>query len=94
MLQAPLNGTRLGNGTRFPNIVTFFCDEGFDLRGSKVRRCKADGFWSGVEVFCEGERELLLTKYTYLVTKGLSHLRVYVVPPRKSIYLYLATVLK
>lgn len=54
-LAVPMNGSITGRETTFPNEVTFSCDEGFLLNGSTVRRCQADGSWSGTETSCEGE---------------------------------------
>ena len=33
------------------------CDEGFNLRGSKIRQCLSNGNWSEKESFCEGTKE-------------------------------------
>ncbi|XP_020615812.1 CUB and sushi domain-containing protein 3-like isoform X2 [Orbicella faveolata] len=54
-IETPLNGTKHGSRTTYSNIVTFTCDDGFDLKGSDVRECKSDGKWSGVETFCEAK---------------------------------------
>lgn len=54
-LAVPLNGSIAGRETTFPNTVTFSCDEGFLLNGSTVRRCQADGSWSGADTSCEGK---------------------------------------
>ncbi|XP_067016811.1 sushi, von Willebrand factor type A, EGF and pentraxin domain-containing protein 1-like isoform X5 [Acropora muricata] len=54
-ISAPLNGTRLGGQTTYPNEVIFSCDDGFHLRGSNRRTCTADGTWSGVEATCQAK---------------------------------------
>ena len=54
LIDTPLNGTKLGSETTYPNEISFSCDDGFLLRGSKRRRCTADGTWSGVGTKCEG----------------------------------------
>ena len=53
-LKTPSNGSFVGNLTTYPNKVQFMCDEGFILRGSKIRLCLSTGKWSGNESFCEG----------------------------------------
>lgn len=57
-LSVPLNGTRSGNLTTYPNKVIFQCDEGFSLRGSAERRCQPNKQWSGNDTFCEGTYSL------------------------------------
>lgn len=56
-LTAPLNGSIAGRDTTFPNKVTLSCDEGFLLNGSNIRRCQANGNWSGIETSCKGKIE-------------------------------------
>lgn len=53
-LPVPANGSSVGDLTVFPNTILFSCDGGFNLRGSTVRHCKANGTWSGNQTFCEG----------------------------------------
>ena len=53
-LPVPTNGSSVGNLTTFPNKILFNCDEGFNLSGSDVRHCQANGEWSGIQTFCEG----------------------------------------
>lgn len=53
-LKAPVNGSLVGNLTTYPHKVQFMCDEGFNLRGSKIRQCLSTGNWSGQDSFCEG----------------------------------------
>ena len=53
-LPRPLNGSVIGDKTTYPSEVEFECDAGFNLQGSTIRRCEADGQWSGVEVKCRG----------------------------------------
>ncbi|KAL9989269.1 hypothetical protein ACROYT_G003802 [Oculina patagonica] len=54
-LLVPMNGTLSGNLTTYPNEVIFTCDEGFILKGSAVRRCQPDKYWSGNDTFCEAK---------------------------------------
>ena len=53
-LSTPMNGTKTGNLTTYPNKVRFACDEGFILHGSAVRQCQPNKHWSGNKTFCEG----------------------------------------
>ena len=53
-LTVPVNGSRIGNENTFPNRVSFNCDAGFDLIGSAVRKCEANGRWSGEQPSCNG----------------------------------------
>ena len=50
------NGSFVGNLTTYPHKVQFMCDEGFTLRGSKIRECLSAGNWSGNESFCKGTK--------------------------------------
>jgi len=53
-LPVPTNGSSVVNLTTFPNKILFNCDEGFNLSGSDVRHCQANGTWSGNQTYCEG----------------------------------------
>ena len=53
-LSVPMNGSSSGNVTVFPNSVQFKCDHGFILHGSVIRRCQANGTWSGFQTLCSG----------------------------------------
>ena len=52
-LKTPSNGSLIGNLTTFSNKVQFMCDEGFILRGSKIRQCLSTGSWSGNGTSCD-----------------------------------------
>ena len=49
------NGSLFGSETTFPNVITFSCDEGFLLKGSKVRKCQANKTWTGNTTYCDGK---------------------------------------
>ena len=53
-LQSPTNGSLLGNMTTYPHKVKLACNDGFNLRGSRVRQCLSHGNWSGSNTICEG----------------------------------------
>ena len=67
-----MNGTKLGSQTTYPSEVTFSCDDGFHLRGSKRRRCTAGGTWSGLKATCEGNDLKEADKFhTKVIKNGL-----------------------
>lgn len=70
-LLIPLNGSLLGNQTTFPNFVTFSCDEGFLLRGSKVRHCQANKTWTGTAASCDGKEGTFNERFTKAVVISL-----------------------
>ena len=47
------NGRRDLSSTTFSNTVTYFCDDGFIMIGSSVRRCRRNGQWSGSIPECQ-----------------------------------------
>ncbi|XP_060600174.1 protein lev-9-like isoform X1 [Ruditapes philippinarum] len=47
------NGWRTGYAFTFPNVVKYFCHDGFELVGQGNRSCQADGRWSGIKPICE-----------------------------------------
>ena len=55
-LHVPVNGSIFGDQTTYPHDISFECDKGFILRGSKVRRCTSEGTWNGTTAFCEGTK--------------------------------------
>ena len=60
LLKNPRNGSLVGILTTYPHEVQFICDEGFILRGSKIRQCLSTGNWSGNESFCEGTKKYVV----------------------------------
>lgn len=55
-LPVPMNGTATGRETTYPNQVTFDCDDGFIMIGSRIRKCQSNGKWSGNETSCLGKK--------------------------------------
>lgn len=50
------NGRRVLEGTREGAIVTFICNEGFNLLGNRQVQCGSDNYWIGAWPVCrEGE---------------------------------------
>ena len=42
--------------------MVFSCDDGFIQRGSVIRKCQANGTWSGDATFCEGRLQVSVEK--------------------------------
>ncbi|CAH1262671.1 CSMD3 [Branchiostoma lanceolatum] len=51
-LTVPANGAANG-GIYYGDTASFSCDPGYELVGSAVRTCQADGQWSGVQPTCD-----------------------------------------
>ena len=70
-LKIPLNGSLIGpNITTFPNSLTFSCDRGFALKGSRVRSCQANEIWSGNETLCQGNDIIYIFRVHSLTAGG------------------------
>lgn len=54
LLAVPMNGSTTGGDTTYPNEVTFDCEDGFIMSGSRIRKCQSNGIWSGNETSCTG----------------------------------------
>lgn len=61
----PDNGRRNNDNNQFEDTISFTCDDGYALRGSRVRRCRADGTFSGTPVTCEREYTRFQTCFEY-----------------------------
>ena len=42
-------------GTAFRNTATYFCNQGHELIGNKIRVCQENGNWDGQKPLCECE---------------------------------------
>ena len=52
----PFNGVISGSTSYdHGDVITFKCNYGYDLIGSKQRRCTATGHWSGEQAVCRGK---------------------------------------
>lgn len=51
-LNDPVNGSVVGPTSTFPSMVTYSCDEGFELEGEASRMCQANGKWTGSDPMC------------------------------------------
>ena len=53
-LSKPENGqVNTQPGTIYQKLASYTCNEGYDLNGTNVRECQADGFWDGTEPVCQ-----------------------------------------
>lgn len=52
-----VNGFRIGDKFTYGESVVFDCNAGYKLQGSIVRKCEANGQWSGTVASCVGECE-------------------------------------
>ena len=41
------------DGANYDSLCRAQCDPGYDLLGSRARRCQWSGHWSGVEMICQ-----------------------------------------
>lgn len=48
------HGTVTGTAATYGHDISYKCDEGFQLVGDHIRKCGADGLWTGVEATCQG----------------------------------------
>lgn len=54
-LPAPANGRIVITTTLFGGAAKYFCNSGFELTGSQIRRCSANGQWSNSAPTCRCE---------------------------------------
>ncbi|CAG2214236.1 CSMD [Mytilus edulis] len=47
------HGTVTGTAATYGHDISYKCDEGFQLVGDHIRKCGADGLWTGVEATCQ-----------------------------------------
>lgn len=64
-LVTPTNGSSTGHKSTYPNKITFSCDDGFNMAGSRVRYCQSTGIWSGNQTFCIGNFRFLHRPHIY-----------------------------
>jgi len=58
----PEHGSVVGESTRYPNTITYSCEDGYEIEGPSLRSCQANGTWSGNEAETRCKR-----KYQYRV---------------------------
>ncbi|XP_070554203.1 protein mesh-like [Ptychodera flava] len=57
ILVTPKEGTMTSTGNTYLSVATFSCNNGYNLHGSSVRTCTADGSWDGQSVSCEAHSQ-------------------------------------
>ena len=53
--RSPSHGSRSGDDFTFGKRVSFKCDPGYKITGSRNRTCTASGTWSGSQATCTGK---------------------------------------
>ena len=60
-----VNGFRIGDKFTYEERVIYDCNAGYKLQGSIIRKCEANGHWSGSTASCVGEElQIISTIYT------------------------------
>ena len=54
-LESPEYGYVKTTGSHAGSLALYKCQEGYELYGSRKRRCLSNGYWSGVKPTCKGE---------------------------------------
>lgn len=49
----PTDGQKIGQNYQYGDVVTFKCNEGYNLVGSSSRTCKTDNNWNGTQPTCQ-----------------------------------------
>ena len=53
------NGFRIGDKFTYGENVIYDCNAGYKLQGSIIRKCEANGQWSGSAASCVGKYRIL-----------------------------------
>ena len=62
----PANGERVGSDFTYGKIIIYDCNPGYQLAGTRERRCQLDGTWSGTVARCDG-RSCLVALRTFFI---------------------------
>jgi len=49
----PANGIKVGESYKYHDVVSFQCNEGYNLIGSSTRTCQTDNNWDGTQPTCQ-----------------------------------------
>lgn len=66
----PDHGSVSGVSTRYPHSITFTCIIGYEIYGSVVRRCQANGTWSGNKTTCKRKIHCLFFRSFLFITRS------------------------
>ena len=78
--RSPSHGSRSGDDFTFGKTVSYQCDPGYKITGSRTRTCTASGTWSGNQPSCKG-KNLLVLYWILLLLFGFSLLKAYINDP-------------
>lgn len=67
----PEHGSVVGESTRYPNTITYSCEDGYEIEGPAWRSCQANGTWSGNEAETRCKRKYQYTVIFILVCDSL-----------------------
>ncbi|XP_078687684.1 fibroblast growth factor receptor-like [Branchiostoma floridae x Branchiostoma belcheri] len=80
-LMAPSNGN-ISGGSSYGDVVTYYCDAGYEISGDEERTCQSDQTWSGTQPTCA-----LFPVADSAETAGLSTLHVVMIAVVPSVVL-------
>lgn len=86
-LAAPMNGSAIGRKTTYPNEITFGCDDGFNMAGTRIRKCQSTGIWSGNQTSCTGNFYTLLYFIPFSFHSLISVFMLFSCPPLSFFFL-------
>lgn len=72
-LDHPTNGRKNGTNYLLGSIISFICNQGYELTGAKERICQVTGTWSGDTPSCVARAGLFPFKCYRLTLKNHYH---------------------
>lgn len=67
----PEYGSVVEESTRYPNTITYSCEDGYEIEGPALRSCQANGTWSGNEAETRCKRKCQYSVIFILVYDSL-----------------------
>ena len=67
------NGFKIGNKFTYGESVIYDCNAGYKLQGSIIRKCGANGQWSGSAASCVGKK--LQFHRVFILSSPCEHLK-------------------